>query len=208
MPSLSSPSPSIPQVPSTSRSRRGPPTAACSSPLSGGPSVQHEEVGDANQFNVYNHEDYEGCIRLDLDSRVFVDFEVFLKNVFHVPYDWRTKWGPAIDAVKTDGEFSEHHAKYRELCEGRDMPEVDSFPLLMKMVNATLDVLYRSVFEGISAEKHKYYNRSCPQGEEQSPHEVNPLYIVNPHDDALCGGKNMPRLVVDGKYAIEPHILR
>jgi len=60
------------------------------------PSVESDEA----------YSGYDDCIHEDLTSRVFVDFEVFIKRFLHAPDDWKTLWGPAIDAVKVDSAFN------------------------------------------------------------------------------------------------------
>jgi len=84
-----------------------------------------------------------------------------MKNVLHIPNDWRTLWGPAIDAVKTDAKFSEHHKKYCRLCEEGSTLEKDFYPPLMKAANTVLDVVSWSNFKGIPSEKHQYYHVNC-----------------------------------------------
>jgi hypothetical protein len=53
-----------------------------------------------------------------------------MKRVLHVPDDWRTRWGPAIDAVKADAKFNKHHEKYCGLCEKRGHAREELLPSL------------------------------------------------------------------------------
>ena len=66
---------------------------------------------DTDSVEECEHEEYDNVYE-DLSNRVFVDFDVFLLSVLHVPRDWKTLWGPAIEAVKADQEFSTCHRKY------------------------------------------------------------------------------------------------
>ena len=218
-----------PQLPSTPRTKRILPSASSLTPPSRGTAARQGQEGGTNGFDACNRADYEEYIREDLNSRVFVDFEVFLKTVLHVPEDWKTKWKPAIDAVKVDARFKENHETYCELCEKGGTLEEDFYPSLMGMANAALSVLSRTPFEGIPAERRQYYHvnnpdvlkggvmkkhglspdlillhKDRPGDEEQVPHWANPLHIleVKPFDNALCEGKYMPRLVVDGEHTI------
>jgi len=227
-PSVHSPLPApVLPVPKTPPRRREPATTAGSTPLSRGSSVLRRQEGDTDRVGKYTRADYEKYIREDLSCRVFVDFEVFMKRVLHVPDDWKTRWGPAIDAIKADATFSEHHEKYCRLCEEKGTAEQNFYPRLMEMANAALDVIFRTYFEGIPSERRQYYHVNNPNhikggvmnerglspdlvllqedrrrgGASESLHWANPLQVleVKPYDNALCDGRNMPRLVVDGK---------
>ena len=196
-------------------------------PQSNGTASRQGQEDGTNGFDACYRADYEDYIREDLNSRVFVDFEVFLKTVLHVPEDWKTKWKLAIDAVKADVEFNKNHETYCELCEKRGTLEEDFYPSLMGMANAALNVLYRTPFEGIPADKRQYYHvnnpdifkggvmnkrglspdlvvlhKDRPGDYKKPPHWANPLHIleVKPFDNALCEGRNIPRLVVDGEH--------
>ena len=107
----------------------------------------------------YKRSDCDDYIREGLNSRVFVDFEVFLKAVLHVPHDWRTLWGPAIEAVKADEKFIGHHEKYYGLCGKRGTVAMSSYAPLTETANAVIDVLYRNEFGGISGSlQHSHVN--------------------------------------------------
>ena len=152
-----------------------------------------------------------------------------MKHVLHTPDDWKTRWGPAIDAIKADATFSKYHEKYCGLCEEKGTAKENFYPCLMEMANAALDVIFRTGFEGIPSERRQYYHVNNPNhikggvmnkrglspdlvllhkdrrrgGASGSLHWANPLQVleVKPYDNALCVGRNMPRLVVDGKRA-------
>jgi hypothetical protein len=94
--------------------------------------------------------DYDGYIREDLSSRVFVDFEVFMKSVLHVPEDWKTLWGPAIEAVKADQNFKDYHKDYCRQCAKEGTLEKPFYKPLMNTANAVLDVLSQPPFDDIS----------------------------------------------------------
>jgi len=198
-------------------------------PLSRGSSMCQKQEGDTDRIEGYGREDYEEYIREDLQSRIFVDFEVFMKSVLHAPDDWRTRWGPTIEAVKTDKTFKKHHKKYIECCARSGSPEKTFYGPLMNTANAVLNVLSGSGLDGISSKDSQYYHINDPKrlrggvinkanlspdlvvlhtdcrlsAGEGGLHWANPLHIleVKPHGSALCDGNNMPRLVVDGKHA-------
>ena len=200
-----------------------------STPLSRGSSIKRNQDIDTDRAEKYNREDYEDYIREDLGSRVFVDYEVFMEYVLHVPVDWNTKWRSAIDAVIADANFKDYHKEYCGLCGKGGTVEKNFYPPLVAMANAVLGVLSKSQFDGIPSGELQYYhvndpnrvsggvmnksglspdlvllhkNRPRPENEE-SIHWANPLHVleVKPSGSAICDGENMPRLVVNGKSA-------
>jgi len=153
---------------------------------------REEEEGDC--------EEYEEHVREDLRHRVFVDYDVFMKYVLHVPEDWETKWRPALDVVKADANFKKYYENYCGLCGGNGALEQKNFYApLMEMANAVLDVVSRSDFDNIP-NIGENRPRLGPDAN-KSLHRANPLHAlkVKPYDNLICDGKNMPRLVVNGK---------
>ena len=192
-----------------------------------------KQEGDTDRVDKYDCADYEDYIREDLGSRVFVDFEVFMKHVLHVPDGWREKWGSAIDEVKRDKTFKEHHKKYFDLCKKTNTLEEEFYPDLVETANAVLNVVSQPKFEDIPSGKHHYYHINHPghlrggvmDKKGLSPdlvllhsdlprpdpgvdlvHWSNPLHIleVKPSGTAVCEGEGMPKLVVDGKHVMPP----
>ena len=200
-----------------------------STPTTRGAAVRHKQEGNPDRFDNYDRAEYDDYIREDLGRRVFVDFEVFLKRVLQVPEGWREEWGPAIKAVKADKEFNNWHEKYRSLCDKEGGHEVTFYEPLMHMVNSILDVVTSSSFGKIPSKKRQYYRVNNPfhlrggvinkaglspdlvlldyeraASSSKGPlHWANVLQVieVKPHDNAICDGRNMPKLVVDGKRA-------
>ena len=194
-------------------------------PLSCGSSVRQNAEGDTDRVDGYDRSDYGEYIREDAKKRVFVDFEVFMEYVLHVPGDWKTLWSADIEAVKADPGFKEHHEKYCELCNSRSLEGLFYRPL-METANAVLRALPRPDPEAVTRGIPQYYhvgdpkrlrggviNKSklspdlivlhedCVQSEKESLHWTNVLHVleVKPFDSAICDGENMPRLVVNGK---------
>jgi len=199
-------------------------------PLSRGSSIRQRQEGDTDRVDKYNCDDYESYVREDLKSRVFVDFEVFMKNVLHVPDDWETRWRSVIEAVKADTDFNQHHTNYCGLCATRSTVEEPFYKPLTDTANAVLKVLAESEFDGVSSgipqrycvvkEKrlqggifnktglspdvialHDDYN--CSNMEDL--HWANPLHVleVKPFDSVICDGRDMPKLVVNGQLSNE-----
>ena len=192
--------------------------------LSHGSSAHQGQESDTDSVEGYTRDDYDDYIREDLRSRVFVDFEVFMKHVLHVPDDWKTKWGPAVDAVKADRNFEQHLEGYGKHCNDSSALDVSFYDPLVDTANAALDVLSR--FNGISLgipqccwvndpkelrgkvfiKTNLFPNmvalyKDCEHPGEESFNWANHLHILEarPFGVALCDGRNMPRLVVNGK---------
>ena len=225
----SSPLPTQPVFKTPERKRGSARPAPDITPLSHGSSVRQRQEGDTDRVERYKREDYDGYIREDLQSRVFVDFEVFMKHVLHVPDDWKTLWGQAIRAVKGDPDFKAHLEEYRRHCDNSSAQEVSFYKPLVDTANAVLDVLSRPEFSDISSGIPQYYcvndpkkirggvfsktglspdlvalHEDCRPSGEESLHWANPLHIleVKPFDGALCDGNSMPILVVNGECAM------
>ena len=218
-------------VPTTPPHRRDPATVLGLTPTSRGAAIRRGQEGNPDRVDKYDRADYEDYIREDLGCRVFVDYEVFMKKVLHVPDNWKTRWKRAIEAIKADGEFNRHYKEYCEMCEKGDTPEKAFYPTLMETANAVLGVVSRSSFKHIPSEKRQYYcvsnlshlrggmmnkrslcpdiillhkNRTPPSDtKEKLIYWANPLHVleVKPYDNALCDGTNMPQLIVDSEHA-------
>ena len=183
-----------------------------------------QEAG-ADQVGKFGRADYDGYIREDLGNRVFVDFEVFMKSVLHVPEDWRTTWGPVIEAVKTDSGFGDRYDDYCDQCNNPDAKEEEFYPHLIATANAVLSVLPRFTTSDTPAGIPQYYHTNNPKKlrggvinlsnlspdivvlhkdcrpSERNLHWANPLHIleVKPYDNAICDGLGVPRMLGEGK---------
>jgi len=197
-------------------------------PQSLGSSVRQRQEGDTDRVDNYDRDDYEEYIREDLKNRVFVDYEVFMEYVLRVPHDWRTEWKSVIEATKSAPEFKSYHEEYCKYCKNPTTLEVAFYEPLAKTANAVLDVLSRSGLDGLDngipqsyhinnprklqggvfnksnlspdlVVLHKEYDTAKPN----SLHWANALHVleVKPHDNAICDGEHMPRLVVGGEHA-------
>lgn len=197
-------------------------------PLSIGAGMRQKHEGDTDRVEKFNCADYSDYIREDLGSRVFVDFEVFMKHVLHVPNDWKTRWGSVIEMVKADPDFHRHHKAYCDRCDDPGSHEKAFYRPLMDTANAVLRVLPQTLSNGTSPSIPQYYrvndpkklrggifnacglspdlvvlHNDCQASEKEDLHWANPLHIleVKPHDNALCNGDKMPRLLVGGECA-------
>ena len=198
----------MPPLFKTPESKRG---ASCptpdATPLSHRSSACPRQESDTDQEEEYDSAYYE-VAREDLRSRVFVDFEVFMKRVLDVPDDWKTRWGPAIEAVKADLEFKIYHEEHRRHCGKPESQKASFYEPLMNTVKAVLDVLSRSTFNRISFEipqSHPVNDAKKPV-EKGDPQWTNPLHLlgIKAYGSAICDGTNMPRLVIEGEDPTSP----
>jgi len=216
--------------PKTPQQGRDPVTIAGLTPNARGAAVRRKQEGDTDRVDRYDCGDYEEYIREDLSCRVFVDYEVFMKYVLHVPADWETEWGPTIAAVNANANFKKHYKAYCRLSKANGGVEKDLYQPLVETANAVLSVASRSRIGDTGPGKSQYYhvndpnhinggvmskkglcpdlvllhnNRPCPE-EKESLHWANPLHVleVKSNGNAICDGTNMPKLVVDGKSSV------
>jgi hypothetical protein len=198
-------------------------------PLSRGSSVRQRQEGDTDRMEKYTRGDYDDYVREDLRSRVFVDFEVFMMHVLHVPKDWKTRWKPAIEAVGVNEEFKAHLEAYCRLCDSPTSLEELFYEPLVDISTAALRVLSGSNFDGISSGIPQHYqvnasrkveggifnraglspdlvvlHKDCDPTEKQNIHWANILHVleVKPSGNTICDGTNIPRLVVNSKCQI------
>jgi len=203
---------------SVSRNVPGPTPGNC------GAAVRKKVEGNTDRDEGYARDDYDDYIREDLNSRVFVDFEVFLKSVLHVPPDWKSKWKATIDAVKADDKFVAHHGEYCCQCGICGSLEKLFYEPLMKTTNAVLDTVALCNPNGVSGNPQYYRvnSETTLRGGVMNKHSLAPDLVVlheqvssytgdlhwanalhvlevKPHDGAICDGEKLPRLVVDGE---------
>jgi len=193
-----------------------------STPLSRGSSILQRD-SDTDRVESYGRDDYDEYICEGLKSRVFVDFEVFMQSVLHVPKDWGTEWKFVMEAVGADPEFQKHHKEYFECCDGAVTREELFYKPLAKMANAVLDVWSR--LGGTDSGIPHTYRANCTrklQGgifnkanlspnlvvlhkdcdpKSNNLHWANALHVleVKPYGNVICDGGDMPRLIAGGE---------
>ena len=172
---------------------------------------------------------YEQYIIQDFERhRVFVDIDVFMKNVLHVPDDWKELWKTTINDIKADQAFTTPYFRYCAECEVPGGQETRFYEHLVDMSNAILDFSTDSSDESVKPRTPQRYLRNDPKTiscgiiTELSPDIVavhqdflanggsgsnlswaQPLQAmeVKPRDGALVDGSCMPRLMVNGERA-------
>ena len=161
--------------------------------------------------------------------RVFVDIEVFMGHVLHIPDNWRQLWGHTIKRIKLDIAFSTAHREYTHR-----VPKATLYKSLVDMGNAIIRISgippdnsarsrirQRPLKNGRSGVLGGAMNAATPHTNDSPPHiwlkqrDKRPLDESNMRwaqpllalqveslDDALANGSCMPRLMVNGKRAI------
>ena len=149
-----------------------------------------------------------------------------MKSVLHVPDNWKSQWGSAIEVVKANRRFGACHDLYHKLCRTHNSEDTFYQPLA-ETANAVLDSLPKSKFANTSETQCYRVNdpkklrggvmdksglspdlvvlhKGCWTEGENGLHWANPLHIleVKPYDNTLCDGMTIPRLTLDGMLTV------
>jgi hypothetical protein len=155
-------------------------------PLSFGTSILQKLAPDADQAPKYDSAKYEEYIAQDFERhRVFVDIEMFMKHVLHVPENWRELWGPTIESIKVDDAFSIAHSDYSRQCEPSGPPEERFYKPLVDMTNAILGYSWSSLDECVKPRTRQCFLRNDPNKIHSGVMNDLSPDIVAVHDDFL-----------------------
>ena len=109
-------------------------------PKARGSALLQKLIRAAEQPKKLDSAKYEEYIVQDFERhRVFVDIDVFMKHVLHVPENWKGLWGRTIRRIKREQKFLDSHFKYSSECNIQDGPESRFYQPLVDMANAILD---------------------------------------------------------------------
>ena len=132
-------------------------------PLSKGVAILQKLSPDADEPQKYDSAKYEQYITQDFEAhRVFVDIEVFMENVLHVPKNWKELWGPTIGRIKHDLDFSVAYLDYCSQCD-TEGPEERFYGPLVGMANAILACCYPSPDPCVWPRTRQHYLRNDPK---------------------------------------------
>ena len=135
-----------------------------STPVSVGTSILQKLSPDADETQKYDSAKYEEYIVQDFERhRVFVDIDVFMKHVLHVPKNWKQLWGPTIRAIKRNGVFSAAHWDYSRQCGTQGVQEWRFYKPLVDMGNTILDLAESSSNNSVKPETSQRYLRNDPR---------------------------------------------
>ena len=119
---------------------------------------------DTNKPQKHNSATYEKYLIQDLEQhRVFVDIDVFMKHVLHVPDNWEDLWGPIIERIKRRKQFWLAHWDFTNKCDSHKTVEEDLYRPLVRMNNAILDVCESSKVESVKPAFGVRYLRNDPR---------------------------------------------
>ena len=131
------------------------------------PSASHEQDLDTDYVEEYDddgHEPEPYILRHFKRHRVFVGVEDFMKNVLHVPDDWKTRWGPTIEQVKANKLFQLHHGSYSNRCDISSSEEEPFYELLIGMLNVILHVTRKSPLGSIKPKTPQCHTTNDSKG--------------------------------------------
>ena len=112
----------------------------------------------------YDSPEYERYIIQDFDyHRVFIDIDVFMKHVLHVPENWKELWGETVRRIKRDKAFSIAHWDYSRQCETQGVQERGFYKPLVDMGNAILDFRESSPGDCVMPRTPRRYLRNDPK---------------------------------------------
>jgi len=130
---------------------------------------------------------YEEYIIQDFENhRVFVDIDVFMKHVLHVPDDWKEQWGRTIRRIKRDGNFSIAYLEYSRECEIPGAGETRFYKPLVDMTNAILDFSAEDQDESVMLRTPQRYLRNDPRKVRDGVISELTPDIVAVHDELLA----------------------
>ena len=133
-------------------------------PIALGSSILQKLQPDTDEPETYDSDKYEQYITHDFERhRVFVDIDVFMKHVLHVPENWKDLWGWTIERVKRSKAFSTAHLDYSHLCETRGVEEHKFYQPLIKMGNAILDLPKKLLDDSVNPKTPQRYLRNDPR---------------------------------------------
>ena len=154
-------------------------------PLSKGASILQKLNPDADKAQKYDSAKYEQYITQDFEAhRVFVEIEVFMKDVLHVPENWWRLWGSTIDKIKRDSAFLTAYLDYSRQCD-TEGPEERFYGPLENMTNAILACCDSPLECYVQPRNRQHYFGNGPKGVLLNAMTDPSPDIVAVHDDFL-----------------------
>jgi len=192
-----------PPMPATMQPRKPDATRSVlnPTPMSCGASILHKLRHATEQPPKHDDEYILG----DFDyHRVFVDVDVFMKHILHVPENWRELWGRTITRIKHDETFLVSYWDYRRECAIQGAEESRFYRPLVDMANTVLEFSTEdSLDEPVKLRTPQRHLREDPK--KVHPEGSNLTWAqsleVESSDDALDDGSRIPRLKVNGERA-------
>lgn len=112
----------------------------------------------------YDSAKYEEYIAQDFEShRVFVDIDIFMTHVLHVPKNWKVLWGWTIRRAKRDRAFSTALWEYSRRYGTQGLDEWKFYKPSVDMGNAILNFSVRSPDDSVKPKTPQRYLRNDPK---------------------------------------------
>jgi len=159
----------------------------------------HSTSHSAEQPPEYDEEDILSEFK---HHRVFVDIDVFMETVLHVPENWRELWGRTIKRIKRDETFLISYWDYLHECQIQGAKDSNFYRLLVNIANVVLDFLTKDPLDkSVKPRIPQRYPRNNlkkihPEGSNLTWAES---LEEEESDDALDDGSWIPRLKVNGE---------
>ena len=157
-----------------------------STPVTVGTSIIQKLELDTGKAQKGDSAKYEEYIMRDFERhRVFVDIDVFMTNVLHVPENWKELWGRTIRRVKRNSVFSTAQWNYARCCGTQGAAEENFYKPLVDMGNAILDFSRSLQDDSFTPRTPQRYLRNDPK--RVLPGVMNGLSpdVVAVHDEFL-----------------------
>ena len=129
-----------------------------------GTAVAQKLQADSEHPQKFSSAKWEEYIIQDFESRrVFVDIEVFMKHVLHVPDNWMETWGRAIRGIKRNDLFANAHMEYTNQCKVRGNQEKEFYKPLVDMANVIVKLSSGSPSSSVRPLTPLHYLRNDPK---------------------------------------------
>jgi len=180
-----------------------------STPISAGTFILPKLRPDTDEDSECDYDKYDQYIAPDIKSyRVFVDIDVFMKHVLHVPKNWEGLWAGTIIRIKRDPVFSLALWEYTRRCKVRGIREHIFYEPLVDVANAILEICGSSPDGTKSRTPPRYLrddaNDALPgivKNLRPGVVTVHPKYrSKKPWNNALVDGSRIPRLKANGEF--------
>ena len=192
-------------MPATMQSRKRDATRSVPNPtsMSRETPILHESSHSTSHSTEQSPEyDDEDILSEFKHHRVFVDIDVFMETVLHVPENWRELWRRIIMRIKRDETFLVSYWDYRHKCQIQSAEESRFYRPLVDMANAVLDFLTKDPLDvSVKLRTPQRYPRNNPK--KTHPEGSNFTWAdslqVESSGDALDDGSWIPRLKTNGE---------
>jgi len=132
-------------------------------PMSNGTPILWKLEPDTDRTRERDSVKYEQYIAQDFKRHwVFVDIDVFMKHVLHIPKNWKELWNTTIRYIRRHQNFLLPHWDYAHRCETQRTKELEFYRPLADMGNAIIELSELSKDESVKARTRQCYLMNDP----------------------------------------------